>query len=128
MSFEICNKMPPNKMGMTPKEIICTKGTHSKERFELIHSLFNDCYFVPIYRDDDNFDVIIDKPSLKMATTLNSPLDSDGASKSKSSSSSNHISSPNRYANQKKLAGYVGPVSPSVVSCCFYNILSIDSV
>lgn len=119
MSNDICQKMALNKFGKTPKDVICTKVSNN-QKYELINALFEKCYFVPIYRDDDKGDVLIDKPSPKLATTLDAQ---NNLIDNLNRASNFGTASPSKYS-QKKLAGYVGPVSPSVVIKFFCRLLT----
>lgn len=64
---------------------------------------------MPLYRDDDKGDVIVDKPSPKLVSSLNA--ETNDTSNTKSPLKMNLLNQ-----NQRKLAGYVGPVSPTVAN------------
>lgn len=130
--------MPTNKFGQTPKDIICSKSTNSSsELISLINSLFEESFYVSVYRDEERGDVLVDRPSPKII--LNDSLNPLSTDISVISSDSKLISGVNIENNlsplnnklittvsninqsKKKLAAYVGPVSTSAVSnhVCF---------
>lgn len=70
-----------------------------------------DCFYVPLYRDDERGDVIVDRPSPSLNYSLKP---------SNGHSGKDHIVnkfSPSvSYESNRKLAAYVGPVSPKNVT------------
>ncbi|CAF0709539.1 unnamed protein product [Brachionus calyciflorus] len=120
MSCDICCKNAKNKFGKTPNEMICTKATNetSRSKAEAINNLFEQCFYVPLFRDDDKGDVIIEKPSAKLTATLD-PNETDFTK--------NKFNSPNlsRTNSQcRKLAGYVGPISPNLANEIYERLKS----
>lgn len=96
--------MPINKYGDTPKHIICDKAK-SKDDKDLINSLFDDCLYIPLFRDNEKGDVIVEQPRLKLN---NEEIDMQNFnSPGKNMNLKSH--------NQMKLAAYVGPLSPNRV-------------
>lgn len=71
LACEMCSKMPVNKCGQTPKDMICTKvASASKQQIMEMSSLFEEGFYVPVYRDEERGDVIVDRPSPKFSTIL----------------------------------------------------------
>jgi hypothetical protein len=119
VSFDICNRKAANKLGLTPYEIICTKAVteSAKKNSDAIKSLFDNIFYVPLYRDEDRGDVVMEKPSVKLvqnmtATAGRNGSDSDLASRAPLAKTPNNFPLTN---NQRKLAGFIGPISPTIV-------------
>jgi hypothetical protein len=70
---------------------------------------------VPLYRDEDKGEVILDKPSPKIATTMSS---SEGSQLKTITNSPKQGKSPFSLS-QYKLAAFVGPISTNIVTTLF---------
>jgi hypothetical protein len=73
---------------------------------------FKDCFYVTLYRDEERGDVVVDRPSPKLSLLPQSA--NLTVNKYKFSPSMNNFSPFE--SNSRKLAAYVGPVSPQNVS------------
>jgi ankyrin repeat and LEM domain-containing protein 2 len=94
LSYKQCSKTLKNKHKMIPYEVICTK-INDKSNLDQIKSLFDECYYVPFYRNCDRFELVIEKPTcVERIKELNDSTSS----------------------NNRLLTAYVGPTSPSKVS------------
>lgn len=114
--------MPINKFGKTPKDIICSKlQKPSSELISGLNSLFEESFYVPVYRDEERGDVLIDRPSPKIITSFCDGFNMSEFGKKLEESRSNNLKiSTKNNLNQppKKLAAYIGPISTSAVSFC----------
>lgn len=110
--------MPTNKFGQLPKDMICSKiSKPSTELVSKINSLFEDSFYVPVYRDEERGDVTVDRPSPKILVTFeDSKSDSDASFEKNLSPFNNKLAKPSIFNQpQKKLAAYIGPISTSAV-------------
>lgn len=124
VSFDACLKTPKNKFGVTPQEMICTKAPNqraNKENCELIKSLFEQCLFVPLYRDEDMGNVIVEMPKDHLDLDKANRLVDQSTLKSPAFSRTSH------HQSNRKLAAYVGPVSPTIVILFFLLLLLIKN-
>lgn len=132
LSNEMCNKMPTNKHGQTPRDIICSKlASAPRVLVEQMNSLFEESYYVPVYRDEERGDVVVERPvpsisvektadSMALATSPKLTLDLSNSSPltSRRLSTNSSVLGPAAGLgfSTKKLAAFVGPVSTSAVS------------
>ena len=110
-----CNKNAKNVYNQTPKDMICTKG--NKEFYDQMNSLFEDCFYVSVFRDQDRGDFFVDRPSPKIGEQAET---ADGLSPRPPIGSENNrqvtpVRSMNGQAPNKMLAAYLGPVSSAKV-------------
>jgi hypothetical protein len=121
MSFDICSRNAVNKFDKKPEDIICSKAVNetSKSNYSKIKSLFEDIFYVPLYRDEDRGDVIMEKPSVKLAQNI-TPSETTVEPANRMPLSNIKPSSNLLNITQHKLAGYIGPVSPTIVSFIQY--------
>jgi ankyrin repeat and LEM domain-containing protein 2 len=105
ISFDVCSRNQLNKNQKTAQDLICTKTTN-KQNFSEIKSLFEDCLYLPLYRDYESSSVIIEKPCAKLEPEIEN-----------TNTNKTNNKTPNRYLNrsQHRLAAYVGPISPTNV-------------
>ncbi|RNA15256.1 ankyrin repeat and LEM domain-containing 2, partial [Brachionus plicatilis] len=87
----------------------------AKSNAELIKNLCEKCFYVPLFRDDDKGDVVIEKPSPKLVRTLD---------KTEFDITKKNFISPGLTRTHSKLAGYVGPVSPNVANEIYERLKS----
>jgi ankyrin repeat protein len=118
ISYDICCKSALNKNGKTPLDVICAHQSSSKDQLEAIKSLFEDNLYVQFYRDNERGNVKIEKPCRKLSKSLTPLQDIDVINNlnkldrlNSSPLSQNSIFSSGL---GPKLAGYFGPLSPTV--------------
>lgn len=127
LSFDLCNRKALNRKGQTPEEIICTKALseEAKSRYSAIKSLFEDVYYLSVYRDEDQGAIRVRKPSSSLVQVINPMDDNEELNNNEATNSGginkfSHAKSP--CLSQHKLAGYVGPISPKLVSFDVRNV------
>jgi hypothetical protein len=152
LSYEACDKDATNKFGKKPFDLICTKydpkinnNIDKSVVQSSIESLFESCIFVPFYRDEEMGQCVIDKPSPKLSLIqqqqqqqqqpADSPTSNYHSNKSNSSSplntNTNIINNCNNFQSQqskRKLAAYVGPISPVLANSIYSRLKSPASL
>lgn len=111
LNRELCTKTVLNKQNQIPFDMICLKymkGDVEKNKIK-IKSLFEDCFYVPFFRDNYNFESFVSKPVRDDKIT-----DMKG--------------SPNDNLRTKILTAFVGPTSPSKAKEIYERLKSPTSL